>query len=422
MPSYSSADHHLVKAVEWDPARGAERINDFILMSRGTTNGYLVTSPGGDVVINAGTPDQGPRHRQRYEELLGRKVKAAKIILTQNHFDHIGGWSAFADPGAETIAQRGFPILLQERTMLGRFFGPRAGPVLHAILPKPGQAPPVPPAPAPVPQDLTLFDDHCAFEVGGRRFELLSVPSGETLDSVMVWLPAEKILFTGNWMGALYGALPHFYTLRGDRDRSVPGFIRDLQRLIAFEPELLITGHDEPIVGAARIRKDMTRLMEAVRHIHDETVKGMNAQQDLWTLMREITLPEHLAMAPGRGQVSWYVRAVYEEYNGWFRQESTTELYGVPPKTVWPELAAMAGGPEALAERAERRLAAGAPVEALHFLEIALAADPANPAARRVEIAALEQLIERGQGRAFDELCWLETQLGKAKAALEAPR
>jgi alkyl sulfatase BDS1-like metallo-beta-lactamase superfamily hydrolase len=305
--------------------------------------------------------------------------------------------------------------------MLTRFFWPRGTAILHAIIPKPSQTPAPPSTPAPLPENPTIFDERHDFEVGGRRFELYSAPSGETLDSVMVWLPAEKILFTGNWMGALYGALPHFYTLRGDRDRSVPRFIRDLERLIAFEPELLITGHDEPIVGAAQIRKDMTKLLDAIRHIHDETVKGMNAHKDLWTLMREITLPAHLAMKPGRGPVSWYVRAVYEEYTGWFRQESTTELYGVPARSIWPDLAKMAGGADALAAQAQQRLAAGEPLQALHFVEIALAADASNRAALEAQIAALEQLIELGQGHAFDELGWLETQIAWARAALRAP-
>jgi len=194
--------------------------------------------------------------------------------------------------------------------------------------------------------------------------------------------------------------------------------MRELQRLIDLQPELLVTGHDEPIRGAERIRADMTKLLEAIRHIHDETVKGMAGQKDLWTLMREIQLPAHLAMAPGRGPVSWYVRAVYEEYTGWFRHESTTELYGVPARTIWPELAAMAGGPDALAAKAQARLAAGAPVEALHFVEIAVAADLRNRAARLAEIAALERLIELTEGRTFDEIGWLETQIGKAKAAI----
>jgi glyoxylase-like metal-dependent hydrolase (beta-lactamase superfamily II) len=416
---HRSADHHLVKAIEWNPAAPAERINDFLLMSKGCSNSYLIPSDAGDVVINTGTPGE-TGHRARYEALLGRPLKVAKVVFTQDHFDHIGGWTHFADPGVEMFAQAEFPRLCAERAALGAFFAPRGQAVLHALRPAtpPGQTAHVARDLRDLPEPLTLFEDHHAFEVGGRRFELLSAPSGETLDSLMVWLPKEKVIFTGNWMGALYGALPHFYTLRGDRDRSVPRFMRDLERLIALQPELLVTGHDEPIRGAERIRSDMTQLLEAVRHIHDETVKGMAAQKDLWTLMREIKLPAHLAMAPGRGPVSWYVRAVYEEYTGWFRHESTTELYAVPARTIWPELAALAGGPDALAARAQARLAADEPVEALHFVEIALAADPNNPAVRRAEIAALERLIERTQGRTFDEVGWLETQIERAKAAI----
>jgi alkyl sulfatase BDS1-like metallo-beta-lactamase superfamily hydrolase len=428
MAGFKSGDHHLVKAVEWDPARDGERISDFIVMSRGTSNGYVVTSDAGDVVINTGMPHQAARYRERFEQLLGRPLKVAKIVLTQDHLDHIGGWSHFADPGSETIVQSAFPTLLRERALLPGFFPSRAKAVLHAIMPRPGPAPATPASSPPAafrmppePERPTLFDETHAFEVGGRRFELYSAPSGETLDSIMVWMPAEKIVFTGNWMGALYGALPHFYTLRGDRDRSVPRFMRDLERLIGWAPELLITGHDEPIVGAERIRADMTKLLKAVRHIHDETIKGMNAQQTLGQMMREIRLPEHLAMAPGRGPVSWYVRAVYEEYAGWFRHESTTELYGVPSSAIWVELAEMAGGPDALAARAQGRLAAQAPVEALHFIEIALAADPRNRAAREAEIAALDQLIQLTEGRTFDELGWLESQRERAQAVLDDP-
>ncbi len=47
-----------------------------------------------------------------------------------------------------------------------------------------------------------------------------------------------------------------------------------------------------------------------------------------------------------------FVREVWKEYTGWFRMESTTELYDVPPSAVWPDLVALAGSPDALAERA----------------------------------------------------------------------
>jgi len=117
--------------------------------------------------------------------------------------------------------------------------------------------------------------------------------------------------------------------------------------------------------------------------------------------------------------IVWIPVEVLEELDR-FKAESTTELYGVPAKFIWPELAAMAGGPEALAAKAQAHIAAGEPQQALHFVEIALAADPRNRAALQASIAAHEQLIELTEGKTFDEVGWLETQVSEAKAALEA--
>ncbi|MDE0274113.1 MAG: MBL fold metallo-hydrolase [Gammaproteobacteria bacterium] len=419
MANYHSSQHHLVDATAWHPERGAMRINGFMLMSKGTSNSYLVTSDEGDVVINTGMPNQGARHRQRYEELLGRSLDVRKIVFTQHHSDHIGGWAAFADQGSETIAQRRFPELKQAFEMLLPFFGPRMMNVIPSLVqtPNPDDLPLPPPQVAFEP---VLFDDSLAFAVGGRRFELIAMDSGEALDGVVVWLPGEKALFTGNLTGAIHGALPNFYTLRGDRQRSVAQFIRDMERIIELRPALLVTGHDDPIEGEDRVLAYFTKLRDTVKHIHDETVKGMNAQQSLSHLMDSVQLPEALAMEPGRSPLSWTVRAVYEEYAGWFRHERTTELYGAPASSVWPELAELAGGVDALVAAAVRHLEANEPVKAMHFIEIALASAPGNPAVRKAQIAALNQLIERSRGRNFDESGWLETQIQQAQEVIDS--
>jgi alkyl sulfatase BDS1-like metallo-beta-lactamase superfamily hydrolase len=109
---------------------------------------------------------------------------------------------------------------------------------------------------------------------------------------------------------------------------------------------------------------------------------------------------------------------VWEEYTGWFRGESTTELYAIAPKSIWPELAKLAGGAAALAQAAQRCVAAGRPVEGLHFTEIALTAEPSSRAAREAELAALEQLADATGGLTFDELGWLQSAIAAARAAL----
>ena len=86
----------------------------------------------------------------------------------------------------------------------------------------------------------------------------------------------------------------------------------------------------------------------------------MNAGKDVRTLMREITLPEHLEVGQGYGKVSWDVRAIWENYSGWFHHRSTTELYPVGPDDVSADLVELAGA-DALVARAQAHLDAGPP-------------------------------------------------------------
>ena len=80
----------------------------------------------------------------------------------------------------------------------------------------------------------------------------------------------------------------------------------------------------------------------------------MNAGKDVHTLMREITLPPELDVGEGYGKVSWDVRAIWENYSGWFHHRSTTELYGVGPDELNADLVDLAGADRVVA-RAEHK-------------------------------------------------------------------
>jgi alkyl sulfatase BDS1-like metallo-beta-lactamase superfamily hydrolase len=412
---YSSNDHPIIGLCAWRPEEGAIWVTDHILMSRGTTNAYLVASDDGDVVINAGFAFQGMRHRARYEEALQRPLQVEKIVFTDSHPEHIGGWQAFADDSAETIVQEGFADGRLDRTQLHGFYPPRSRRIVGNLVPQTqherwfGDS--------PYPSIGRTFDKFLAFEVGGRLFELHSTPGNETLDTLIVSLPDERTVFCSNLMGAIFGAVPHLYTPRGDRIRSARLVVRSIDKLLSLEPELLITGHGEPITGWATVRERVEKVRDAVQYIQDETIKGMNEGKSLFELMDQIELPDHLRPSHGRGPVRWYVRAVWEEYAGWFRMESTTELYEVPQRAIWSELVELIGADELVA-RARTHLEGGRPVEALHFLDIVLESDPHHRAARMTQRDTLLNLLDQTAGRAYDEMTWLESELAMVTSTL----
>jgi hypothetical protein len=112
------------------------------------------------------------------------------------------------------------------------------------------------------------------------------------------------------------------------------------------------------------------------------------------------------------------VRAIWEEHSGWFRFESTTELYDVPPSAVWNELSDLAGGATVLITRAQAHLDGGRPLHALHFTDMILAQDPAATAALQVKLGALEQLLEASGRENFSEVRWLEAEIRDTRAVL----
>jgi alkyl sulfatase BDS1-like metallo-beta-lactamase superfamily hydrolase len=116
------------------------------------------------------------------------------------------------------------------------------------------------------------------------------------------------------------------------------------------------------------------------------------------------------------------VRAIWEEYVGWFRGESVTELYGVPPSSVWRELTELAGGPDVLADRAAAHLSRGEPEQALHLTDMLLIVDPGHRHGRGVEIAALSALQQRSGAVDWDDARFLELELRRLrKAAAHRP-
>jgi glyoxylase-like metal-dependent hydrolase (beta-lactamase superfamily II) len=390
----------------------ATQVAEGIWLSEGLSNAYLVVTPAGRVVINTGMGFEAPVHKRLFDAVDTGPVRY--VLLTQGHVDHVGGVELFRERDTEVIAQANNRACQEDDARIHRFRVAHSAPFFPDAVDRAEKNLKLQARPEPT---LTFEDRYC-FELGGVRFELLATPGGETRDSTCVWLPDRRIALVGNVFGALFGHFPNLVTVRGDRYRFAIPFIEAVDRVLALEAELLLTGHFAPIRGADTIRAELTRLRDAVQHVHDETVRGMNEGKDVFTLMREIRLPARLEVGEGYGCVAWGVRAIWESYAGWFHQSSTTELYPTPVCEVYPDVVALAGGPEIVADAARERLAGGDAVGAIHLAEMALAAKGDSRPALEAFLAAHEQLFAQRAGENFWETGWLRHQIERARRSL----
>ncbi len=382
----------------------AVAITDYIFMANDISNAYLVTTADGDVMVNTGFLTTGARNKAVLAPHRTGPLRA--IIFTQSHADHYGGLDSFLEPETKVIVQANFLDNAQDMNGLQPYFGPRTRKLWGTTVKFDGP----PPRPPEVKPDI-IVDKEYSFEQGGKRFELIWTPDGETTDSLTVWLPEQKVVFTGNLFGPVFLSMPFLNTLRGDKPRLVRNYLRSLDRVRQLGAEILITGHGEPIVGAARIRADLDRMHAAVSWIREYTHAGMKAGKDVHTLMREVELPEEIRIGEFHGKVAWAVRSIWDEYSGWFHYDSTTSLYGVPRSSVSADLAELAGGVDVLAARARQRLDADQPLEALHLTDIALGVEPDNVAALTVKKHASARLLERSGGTNLSETMWLRSEI-----------
>lgn len=398
----------LLTPVYDDPAH---RLTDYLYRSGGTTAAYMLVTDAGRVIVNTGMGYEAPHHKRVFDAVCAGPTPY--IVTTQAHVDHVGGVGLFREPGTRYVAQasnqacqrdddRIAALRLRTAAIWFDVSGRRAREI---AVENPGipmrQDKPVP--------DIT-FDRHLELHVGGLDLELIATPGGETVDSCVVWLPQHGVCLISNLVGPLFPHFPNLNTLRGDRYRMVEPYLEAVRTVRELRPSMLVTGRHEPIVGRELIDASLSRLHDAVDHVHREALAGMNEGKDVATLIREIRLPAELRVGEGYGTVAWGVRTIWETYMGWFRLRSTTELYPVEPVAALAELVELAG-PDAVVERARERLAAAEPVVAVHLVEAVLHREPAHGGALDVMVDAHQALLDGGANGNFWESGWLQHQL-----------
>jgi alkyl sulfatase BDS1-like metallo-beta-lactamase superfamily hydrolase len=228
-------------------------------------------------------------------------------------------------------------------------------------------------------------------DVGGDRFELHHA-RGETDDHTWVWIPSRRILCTGDlfiWASPNCGNPQKVQ--RYPKDWAVA-----LRTMAELDAVTLLPGHGLPIIGADRVRQALLETAALLENLHDSTVEMMNAGATLDEIVHTVHAPPALLERP-------YLRPVYDEpefvvrntwrlYGGWY-DGNPSRLKPAPDATVAQEVAALAGGPAALAARAVAVADGGDLRLAGHLADWAGLAAPDDPDVHRARAEIYERRV-----------------------------
>lgn len=393
------------------------KLGDAIYQARGVGNTHVIATSEGHVVYDTGLATQAAKQRRLLDEALP-EGQITHVILSHSHQDHVGGAPFWIEEGTEIVAHAEFDEEQRYLKELEDYLWFRNR-TLFTWMP---ESPPKSGMFAYGGTHPTLVVDQpnkLEFDQGGVRFVVLPTPGAEGADNLSLWLPDEKVLFSGDFFGPNFPQFPNVFTMRGEKVRKPIEYITSLNTLIELEPEMIVPSHLDPIVGKEKILASLIKMRDATQYVHDATIAGMNSGKSVHQLMKEIVLPPELELTQIHGRVSWAVKSIWEYYATWFHFDSTTELYPVPRSEVDAEIAALAGV-DALAEKAAEHVASGENLKAIHLLEVSLAGDPQHRPSLLVRKEALSNLLAEAKATYQNsyEMEWLNYRIRITDEAL----
>ena len=254
----------------------------------------------------------------------------------------------------------------------------------------------------------TLYDDRLSIEVGHLTFELRHA-RGETDDHTWVFCPERNVLCPGD---LIIWAVPN-----AGNPQKVQRYPWDwahaLREMAAKHPATLCPGHGGPIVGDPNlVQRILLETASYLESIVEQTLAALEGGSPPHVdIVRSIRPPRSDSpwLQPIYDEAEFISRNVIRYYGGWFSGRPS-ELKPAARAAVATEIAQLAGGPAALADRAQEIARVGDLQLACHLADYALEAAPDDPSVRQVVAWIYEK-------RAASETSFMAINLFRSAAA-----
>ncbi|MFO7962811.1 MAG: alkyl sulfatase dimerization domain-containing protein [Desulfobacterales bacterium] len=344
---------------------------DGVWMLPGFGNTGVVETPAGLVLVDV------PGYRW-IDGMLGmlRRISQAPVhtvFLTHGHLDH----ALTLEPIFQEAQENGYPgpRVIAHRNLVKRFNRYRMLDGYHAHINRIQFAIPEdrPAFPLPGRYPDTTFDQSISLSVGGLDFHAFH-EMGETDDALWIWVPERKTVLAGDLVIMGMPNVGNPFKVQ----RFALEWALGLEAIAAREPEILIPGHSPLIEGKEKIREKLLTVSRALRCLHDEVVKRLNAGMWYEDILYDVDLPDDLKasehLAPIYGCPRFVVHGILRQYTGWYNG-NPSDLF--PPRSIdiKREIVSLAGKEEIIKKAYELKKE-GKPAMALQFVDMALAAPP----------------------------------------------
>jgi glyoxylase-like metal-dependent hydrolase (beta-lactamase superfamily II) len=245
-----------------------DRLSDraYAYTAEGDPNTGIVIGDDAVMVIDTqATPVMAQDVIRRIREVTDKPIRY--VVLTHYHAVRVLGASGYKPE--HIIASRDTYDLIVERgeadmrSEIERF--PR---LFRAVESVPGLTWPT-----------IVFEKHLTLMLGGVRVEIMQVGRGHTKGDTIVWLPQDKVLFSGDLVE--FDATP--YT----GDAYLSDWPATLDNIAALKPEKLVPGRGAALMNPAQVKAGLDGTRAFVTAMFDAVKKGAAAGKDLRTVYRE---------------------------------------------------------------------------------------------------------------------------------------